>query len=671
MIVDDGAMLKNILKTLEGCMSGGRIVPGKSGLSRQSSFSFASDGESTPLETTRPSLPGQNSSFGLSGLAVDSRDQEEESTSLDPQTYLKIISAHDQPRLTYDVNKKHFLPITSRPTLLPPPAHRTLLFRDRYNLIHQRLLRNPAFQTPTFSAAPSPRSLSRTASITQQTNYRITPISNLLGRTGSTHLLLGLLSVSPTGTLTLSDPSGSIPLDLAHARPLQGKDSAFFCPGMIVLVEGMYEEEYSGAGSAGLGADSGVGGMIGGKFMGFSIGGPPCEKRNTTLDVDHGKGNEADVSAMGGFGWTDFLGTGSERAVGGRMRRLEKRCLETESAARKMVFLGECHLDNPHSLEGLRKILTHYSQPTPTTTDPEAAPTAPTPPLAFVLTGSFTSRPALSGASPDSISTKEHFNSLAALLSDFPSLLRSSTFVFVPADNDPWDSAFSSGAATPIPRKEVPALFTSRIKRAFAAAKAEPGAKETRGDAVWTSNPTRLSLFGAAHEIVVFRDDVEGRLRRTAVRFGQAADKADADGDEAMADGDITMSGALDSQDATAGSGTETGPRVRDTATVAEQDPMAAAKKLILSLLPQSHLSPFPLGTRPVHWDYGSALSLYPLPHTLVLADAEMAPFALTFEGCHVLNPGRLVREEGRRKRAGWIEYDVQRKRGEVRETWF
>ena len=62
------------------------------------------------------------------------------------------------------------------------------------------------------------------------------------------------------------------------------------------------------------------------------------------------------------------------------------------------------------------------------------------------------------------------------------------------------------------------------------------------------------------------------------------------------------------------------------------------AKKLILSLLPQSTLSPFPLTTRPVHWDHAtafSALSLYPLPNTLVLADAEAEPFAMTFEGCH------------------------------------
>ena len=102
------------------------------------------------------------------------------------------------------------------------------------------------------------------------------------------------------------------------------------------------------------------------------------------------------------------------------------------------------------------------------------------------------------------------------------------------------------------------------------------------------------------------------------------------------------------------------------------------AKRLILSLLPQSTLSPFPPALRPTHWDYtSSALSLYPLPHTLVLVDAEAKPFALTFEGCHVLNPGRFVGGgggggtagggAGRGARMQWVEYDCASRRGIVR----
>jgi len=102
----------------------------------------------------------------------------------------------------------------------------------------------------------------------------------------------------------------------------------------------------------------------------------------------------------------------------------------------------------------------------------------------------------------------------------------------------------------------------------------------------------------------------------------------------------------------------------------------APARKLTKTLLDQAHLSPFPLSTRPLLWDYGTSLHLHPLPTALVLADAEAGAFAVTYEGCHVLNAGRVVDEVvgGGRGRGGvacWVEYDVKRGRGEVRRLRF
>ena len=87
--------------------------------------------------------------------------------------------------------------------------------------------------------------------------HKITPIANLLGRHGSHHMLLGLLVILPTGTLALCDPTGIIGLDLSHATSIP-KDSAWFCPGMIVLVDGVYEEEEESVGK-GLSGSSGIG----------------------------------------------------------------------------------------------------------------------------------------------------------------------------------------------------------------------------------------------------------------------------------------------------------------------------------------------------------------------------------------------------------------------------
>lgn len=678
LIVNDDKLLKNILKTLEGCMAGGKIVQTKSGLGRQSSFAFASgDGLSPTEDLSRPSLDHHGSSFGLSGLQVDEdAEEEEELETQDPRTWLKVVSAYDQPRLVYDINKKHFDKVTTKPSLLPSPAHKTALFRDRYNIIHQRLMRSEAFQAPAVNG----RSFSRADSTSVQQYYKLTPIANLLGRGGSSHVLLGLLTVTPTGTLALNDMTGSITLDLQHAKTLRGEDSSWFCPGMILLIEGVYQEEYGGAGSSGLGASSGVGGTIGGKFTAFIISGPPSERRNLSLGVQESAKHE-DLSMTGGFGWTDFLGLGSEKALGPKMRRLEQKLLGPDSAnpeRKKTVMMSEVNLDDPSVLEALRSVLKVY------------AAEAEEIPLSFIVIGNFVSHPVMAGGgSGGSIDYKEYFNDLATVLIDFPVLLRNATWVFVPGDNDPWPSAFSAGASTAIPRKEVPALFTTRIKRAFAAAKAETGIKQSgpEGEVIWTTNPTRVTFFGSAHEIVVFRDDISGRLRRTAITYGKAA-AAEAADEEAAAPNDADSDGIPDNLDdvemtnpihdeaieATLEADMQIEPLAphappSDPKEVA--DTTAFARKLVLSLLPQSHLSPFPLATRPVHWDYGSSLSLYPLPHTLVLADAEAPAFAVTFEGCHVVNPGRLVREEGKRSVVQWVEYDCASKRGEVRGLWF
>ncbi|KAK3069241.1 DNA-directed DNA polymerase epsilon, subunit B [Teratosphaeriaceae sp. CCFEE 6253] len=673
VLVEDGKRLQGILFTLQGCISGGRVGPPKTGggaLSRASTFTLGKDSavdlSNGGSDARRPGLDSRNSSFGLSRLEVDegNGDEEHDETNTDPRAWLKVLSAYDQPRFTFDVDKKHFVQLTSKPSLFPPPSRKTALFRERYNVIHQRLLRNEAFQTPSFSSRTS--ALSRTSShVTEQQFYKITPIANLLGRGGTSHLLLGMLVIAPTGTLALNDPSGSISLDLAHAQALQGaEDGPWFCPGMIVLIDGVYEEDWAGAGSSGLGNTGGVGGTVGGRFLGFSIGSPLVEKRGVTLGIT--APNAAATEAGGGFGWTDFTGLGSERAIGTRMRRQESRLLGSDAdgesaaaSAKKMVILAEVLLDQPATFTALRHVLSQYAAATE-------------PPMAFLLIGNFCSRAAVAGAGMGSIEYKEIFNELAAALREFPSLLKKSTWVFVPGDNDPWASAFTAGASTALPREAVPDLFTSRVQRAFTeAGLSKEGVSKS---VVWTSNPSKLTLFGPAHEVMVLRDDTSGRLRRNAIRIGQAGRDQQRDDQDAQAppaasedqlEEDVVLAGALPTTKDAAPSPAAPAAPVHSLKT---DYATGQARKLIQTLLPQSHLSPFPLALRPLHWDHAtsSALSLYPLPHTLVLADAEMGAFALTFEGCHVVNPGRLVDEGvGRRKRVGWVEYDLLGKRGE------
>ncbi|KAJ5981636.1 hypothetical protein N7499_009312 [Penicillium canescens] len=642
VIVEEGkgASLKSILQTLEGSMSGGRVVAGKS--THDSSKASTLGMDDGRMETTGDNSQGAN-------------DEDDSQLSPHPRHWLKVIDAFDLPRLTYNVDKKYFETIKSKPSLFPSPSHKTALFRDRYNLVYQRLLRNESFQS-SLGVASVPSLRRAPSNIARRQSYKLTPIANLLGRSGTSHLILGLLSISPTGDLSLVDLTGSLALDLSHARMIP-EDGAWFAPGMIVLVDGIYEEEEMVKGAA-LGGNTGIGGAIGGQFVGMSICGPPCERRDISLGTSN-RHDSGQLGSSGGFGWVDFLGLGSERAQGARMRRIQEKCLRSELEATetttrlKVAVMSEVNLDNMKTLDALKKVFSTYNDLSLSER-----------PQAFVLIGNFVQRAIISGGGrAGSIEYKEYFDSLALVLSDFPALLQHSTFVFVPGDNDPWASAFSAGAASTVPRQPIPDLFTSRVRRAFATANSELDRAqnvEPMGDAIWTSNPARLTWFGPVHDIAIFRDDISGRLRRSAVNTSLDNEESDVAMDEPSSSvtGDAGFIPPENPNDMDQ----------QDSAKTTTASPgTSVARRLVKTILDQGTVSPFPLPLRPVLWDHASALQLYPLPTALVLADPEAAPFCMTYEGCHVMNPGRLV-PEGGVSMARWVEYDVLRNRGKVRE---
>lgn len=681
VLVEDGLdkKLTSILKNLEPCMSGGRLDTGR--MSRtNSNIGVPSLSRQISLDI-RPGATREDSqtSLGFSALDVDDdvETSDEFGTKRDARGYMKVVSAFLQPRLTYSTSKKNMELITTTASLFPPISHKVAMFRNRYNIVHQRLMRNESFQTTSFTSTKATPALLRSGSnaATIQQAYKITPISNLLGRSGTSHLLLGLLATTATGDLAITDLSGSVVLDLSIARPVP-EDGAWFGPGMIVLIEGSYEED--GSNNSNLGGAGGVGGQIKGKFIANTIAGPPAERRDSTLGTAS-KGNltSAQTSVGAGFGWVDFLGVGSEKAIGTQMRRVQKQVLgatepdsDSRLKRRKVAILGECHFDSPRTLEAIRAILASYN----------ASGEVEDRPLSIVLMGNFVSAASMAGSTTGggSIEYKEHFDALTSMLTEFPALLASTSLVFVPGDNDPWASSFSAGAAAAIPRERVPEIFTSRIKRAIATANTDAGIKDrdVPGEAVWTSNPARMTLFGPTEELVFFRDDITGRLRRSAVTFASIHDEEDAgpSGEETNvevqkeADREDVEPMEIDIaiQEATSHvpkTGTTTNTNNADTAT---------ARKLVKTILDQSHLAPFPLASRPVLWDYGSSLNIYPLPTALVLADAEAPPFAITYEGCHVMNPGRVIDELGKRKGiARWVEYDVTTRKGAVRDVRF
>jgi DNA polymerase epsilon subunit 2 len=111
IVEGEGTDLKDILKSLEGNMSGGRIVDTRQ-ISRQNSLVLGSSQIGEVSHTRlglRPNIlerEDSQSSLGISTLDVE--DDEEEDSLKDPRKWLKVVDAFEQPRLVYNVGKKHF-----------------------------------------------------------------------------------------------------------------------------------------------------------------------------------------------------------------------------------------------------------------------------------------------------------------------------------------------------------------------------------------------------------------------------------------------------------------------------------------------------------------------------------------------------------------------------------
>lgn len=105
--------LHEILKTLEGNMSGGKIVGQARGLPRGDSMLEVQDGDAINtrlgIRPTALTREDSNASFGMSGLGVheEANDDDDDDTN-DPRAWLNVVNAFEQPRLVYNVGKKHF-----------------------------------------------------------------------------------------------------------------------------------------------------------------------------------------------------------------------------------------------------------------------------------------------------------------------------------------------------------------------------------------------------------------------------------------------------------------------------------------------------------------------------------------------------------------------------------
>ncbi|EPS37921.1 hypothetical protein H072_8368 [Dactylellina haptotyla CBS 200.50] len=611
ILVDGNEALRTVIKDLE-VEGPGANKP--SLLTRGDSFDFAR-AETHPASLSRENTELSSLSGSQATLVSKSGPDLED---INPRDYLHVVDAFTQPKYKYNHTRKQF-ERASKPSLLPDATAKAQVFLTRYYLIHHRLLRNPSFQPPTF--APSNSMTSRGT----KTYFKITPIAHLLGRSGKPFFIFGLLSTSPdTGQLTLEDPTGTIQLDITHAKPIP-EDGVWFSPGSFVVVDGTFESD--------------------GRFTAYTIGQPPSERRETSAEV---------------FGHMDFLGISmplefSAGGGGGRGLRLAEKRLAAEGKGR-VVVLSEIHLDLPRTHEALSKLFEKWEAESVRSEDPVELP------MTVILCGKFVSDGFSWGNG--SLGFKEALDQLAATLGAFDSLLTRTTFVIVPSDSDPWTAAFTGGASGILPRKGLPDIFTNKLKRAFTVANRDSGGAGG-GKIVFASNPCRVGYF--TREIVVFRDDMGSRFTRNNVRFKQAAGDSDADNTRRRRGKGNTDENHEMDVDQIEGATDLPSTQEEEGAAVSNgvSDDVKMARKLVKTILDQSYLSPYPVNIRPVLWDYTHALTLFPLPNYLILADPSTPPFTVTYEGCHVLNPARFLVADERRK-ARYVEFMIGTQTGAV-----
>ncbi|KAI0832362.1 epsilon DNA polymerase [Trametes gibbosa] len=130
-----------------------------------------------------------------------------------------------------------------------------------------------------------------------------------------------------------------------------------------------------------------------------------------------------------------------------------------------------------------------------------------------------------------------------------------------------------------LPRRPLLSSFASRLKSRVP-------------NIYFATNPCRIKFF--EQEIVVFREDLMSRMLRNLVGV-----KPDVKNDDLK-------------------------------------------RYLVQTILDQSHLMPINVSIQPTLSEYDHALRLYPLPTAVVLAD-KYDRYQMTYEGCHVFNPGRFL----------------------------
>ncbi|CAO3675892.1 unnamed protein product [Umbelopsis vinacea] len=237
----------------------------------------------------------------LSQMTLD-----DEIDSIDVSQYLQVVDAFSMPSMQYDYHRKGFVQSSEKPSLLSSANAKGDVYRDRFNLIRQRVLRNENFMPPSVQL------------IDNDSYLKITPIKSLIGHDNEQFLLLGMLTQIEEGKMFLEDNDAHVELDLSGCKSTVG----LFTDNCFILVEGVYGDDHI--------------------FHVDELGLPPPESREKTTSV---------------FGHIDFLGLPPANVEETILLREEK-----ANANISFVIISDLWLDQPKIMRAFRQVLEGYSR---------------------------------------------------------------------------------------------------------------------------------------------------------------------------------------------------------------------------------------------------------------------------------------------------------------------
>ncbi|XP_068272708.1 DNA polymerase epsilon subunit 2 isoform X1 [Nyctibius grandis] len=271
-----------------------------------------------------------------------------------------------------------------------------------------------------------------------RSKFQLKTIETLLGNTAKVGevIVLGMITQLKEGKFFLEDPTGVVQLDLSKAQ----FHSGLYTESCFVLAEGWYEDEV---------------------FHVNAFGFPPTEPSATTRAF---------------YGNVNFFGGPSSTSVKASAKLKQ---LEDENEDAMFVFLSDVWLDQAEVLEKLHTMFSGYSS---------------APPTCFFFCGNFSSAPY---GKNQIQSLKGSLKALADIICEYPSIHKSSRFVFVPGPEDP-------GPGSILPRPPLAENITQEFRQLVPFS-------------VFTTNPCRIQY--CTQEIIIFREDLVNKMCRNCVRF--------------------------------------------------------------------------------------------------------------------------------------------------------